>query len=427
MPFLTMSTLLLMAGVFTGGCLVAWWVNDRKHERARELLEESMTRALEARYHVYQDLEQSFHRLFSSLDDMRDQWQEPVVIQPEQSMPEHNLMRVDNPELWDLEREYERRYAEALAEVAQKGQRVTELMDQVEELEPTALKQAELEAQMGQMEDNQRALEETRQARVVELNQRIAELEPLQDEVVEMRSHLERAVGDVTEWRNKHESLVLSSTEEKALLAQEVEDLGRRMGELQESQRSVEEAAHEKIASLESQIREREEQVAETQGRVDELTSEVESKESQLFMRDELVAERDKQVADMSEELQRTSTERDSRLEELQAAQNEVARLEAQWQAATGEGEEMRSKLLSNLSHFEAAHSMLSQLKPMLEQLEDKLTVEVDEPAAALPAEQVSEPVSEPMEMVEAVGDSAEEFDLSVLDMDVEPDSPEKS
>jgi hypothetical protein len=424
MPFLTISTLLLLSGVFGGGCLIAWYVTDRRHERRRVLLEETMTRELEQRYHVYQDLEQSFHRVFSRLDEMKDHW----MVSPETSMPEHSLMRVDNPELWDLEREYERRQAEQLAEISDKSRRVVELMEKIQVLEPLAQQLAERDCEFVQMEENQRALEETRRARVGELTAQVEELEPLVDEVCDLRSQLERAGQDVRAWRDKHDSSYLRSTEDQARLQQQMDECNVQLEQQVAAQAEVERKCDEQLEHLKGQVSERDERIEAVCGEVDELKSEVEARDSQLFMRDELVKERDSQLADVNEELARTRTERDRKLEEVTARDARLEELESAWSEATGQVAAQRSKLMNNLSSFEAAQSMLSQLKPMLDALESNLTVEekaaMDLAQAQVEPEVVVEDVDEELhQQVEALVEMDDVVDLEEP-IDVPIDEP---
>jgi chromosome segregation ATPase len=444
MPFLTISTLLLLFGVFGCGWLAAWYVTDRRHERQRALLEETMMRELEQRYHVYQDLEQSFHRVFRRLDEMKAHWMESSEL----VMPAHSLMRVENPELWDLEREYERKHADALAEISDKSRRVVELMERIETLEVMSQQLAERDREFVQMEENQRALEETRRARVADLTQRVEELESVEGEVEELRGQVEQAGEDVRNWRDKHDSLYLRSTEDQARLKQELEALQQQLEEQVARGDQVESANTEQLEDLKSQIVRREERLEEVCAEVEQLKSDVEFRDSQLFMRDELVKERDKQVAEISEELSRARTERDRKIEELSARDARLEELERAWGEANGQVAAQRSKLMHQLSSFQTAQSMLSQLKPMLDALESNLTVEeqtalddVHSKAEEAPEVEESEQVedreevaqTEPMsvdelpsalpaesETVDAT--PTEEFDLSVLDGDEEDD-----
>ncbi len=343
-----------------------------------------MTRQLEQRYHVYQDLEQSFHSLYSRLDEMQASWVETTKAAP----PEHSLMRVDNPELWDLEREYERRQAEQLSEISDKSRRVAELMGRIEALEPLAEQLAERDREFVALEESQLALE------------------PLKDEVCDLRAQVEQADQDIRDWRDKHDRLLLESTEDQARLREEIEAT-----QLQ----------------LEEQLATRAEAERESQELIESMRADVESKASQLFLRDELIGERDTQVAEVTEELNRTRAEHDQKVEELAARDARLTELEDSWSAASGQVAEQRSKLMSHESHFEAAQSMLSQLKPLLTALENNLTVEEqaaaenaldevlpeiqpeieEEPAAALPIK-TEDPETAP----------DEEFDLSVFDGD---------
>ena len=420
MPFLTIAVVLFLVGVFCGGGLLAWHLTERKNERQRAVLEEQMTRALEDRYKVYQELERGYHRVISRLEQMEQQWAErtrPV-------MPEHTILRVENPELWDLEREYERRQAEQLAEISGKSQRVVQLMDRLEALEPLNQQLAERDREYVQLEETHRALEETRRERVTELEQRLRELEPFRDEANALREALEAAGREVENWRGQVDAVVLQSAETSAGL----------QGQIEESQQAcAERAAH--VAALQEEVAGRDRQLGELHQAVDALRAEVEARESQVFMRDELVREREKQLAAVEEELARTRTERDRKIEELSAHQQKLRELEDSWKRASGQVEQQRSRLAEHLSTFESAQVMLSQLKPLISELESNLTADdarrTGEPAGGVEAEieledhpvHVDEPTGAMPHQPEEDGfgpDVEATFDLSVLDEDEE-------
>ena len=350
MPFLSIATSLLVVGVFCAGGLAAWFLSERKHERQRAMLERSMTRALEERYHVYQDLERSFHQVFARIDQMEAEWvtrQQPVE-------PQHTITRIENPELWDLEREFEHRQAEHLTEISEKSRRVVELMKRIEALEPLSQQLGERDREYVQLEETHRVLEETRRARVTELERRIHELEPAANETQAARAQAEASLREVEEWRGR-----CGAVEEQ----------------LDRTRVAIEErAAH--VAALEQGVADRDGRIGELQGRVDEIEAEVEAVESKVFMRDELVKEREQQLAEVEAELAHTRTERNRKIEELAALQEQLLSIENSWHSASGEVEQQRSKLAEHLSTFESAQVMLSQLKPLISQLESNLNAE---------------------------------------------------
>ena len=465
MPFITISTLFLLAGVFTGGCLLSWFLNDRKNERERARMEDSMTRALERRYEVYEDLEKSFHRVFASMDEVRERWSEQMasvqqsvdgslgqttfvregveelvgrvdamgaelhakmeavlamadempamVTDPSprasgefmgpvgfRGEPSHALMRVENPELWDLEREYERRNAEQLAEISAKSRRVQELMDKIDALEPVALQlqerdaefvaleagHGELESKLEQLEreseelaKTNRALEETRRARVAELTQRVEELEVVEVEAGELRKLIERQRSELDEQGGKVTDLECKYTEVSVELdgvrkehttAVEVAAVERVRfeRELDDKQQTVE--------RLNASITELEQTVRDLHAKVEGLEERAASLTSELNSRDEILADREQSVSRLQAELTGLQSELEQRAQELDERERKFEELQGAWRMATGQVELQRSKLASHMNHFHAAQEMLSQLKPMLEELETRLTTE---------------------------------------------------
>ena len=574
MPFLTISTLLLLASVFTGGCLVTWWIQDRRFQRERDDLEDSMTRALEARYLVYQDLENSLLGITKQFDLLERQWQdrmEQTQIMFASSLtggeasggrPESfergdaPMSRGEDPQGWDLEKEYERRQADQLTEISEKSQRVVELMEKLEALEPTVNELADRDVQFVQMEEMHNELADTLRVRVAELQDQARAGEALEKELEGLRDVLATRDEQVAEWQGKYcdtlrqledaeqrteevgaghservatleeelkerlaqveelqsnldsveremtalsalmtegEQAVRTRDEQIAELEQQVTSLNESVCSGEEAQHSQEESmrelrtnmdalseelasAREQVSAQEAQLQTREDQLeelrqnfesldqesaslkemvsgnetalAERQQRIDELESsmatvqaeadsmrkrlaqheedlvnragmlerlettiaslekEIVSKNASLARSEEEASEGAQRIEGLQSELHETKEELNRVLEEVQAKGQDLEELRTEWEHANEQLDSQRSALAERDQHLNAAHMMLSELKPLLEQLESNLDAE-DEPAGALPVKpEAEEPVSK------------EEFDLSALDED---------
>jgi len=421
-----------------------------------------MTQALEQRYHAYEDLEQSVHRLFGRMDEVRERWQEQLagvsasvegnlgetsfvrrgiegliggVEEIGQELrsrldtaldggrwlePNHTLMRVENPELWDLERAFERRNAEQLAEISAKSQRVTELMDKIMSLEPTALQLAErdrefvaleeqhhellarterLEGEREQLTATNQALAETRRVRVAELTQRLAaELESRKQEV----GALETRVAELTE---RAELERASQAQEQSSHEQEVSALQARVAELsegrelelrthkqalgelefhvaelcverdglrQEYETSIEVAGEQRV-QFEGELDLERQAVQDLRARVVELDGRALALGEEVRGRDEILADRELRLDQLQTRLKELQAALETRAAELDERERKLRELQGAWRLATGQVESQRTRLATHKNSFQAAQQMLAQLKPMIVELETRL------------------------------------------------------
>ena len=346
------------------------------------------------------------------------------------SVRPNTTMRSDNPELWDLERQFERRQAAQVAEIFEKSQRVVELMERIESLEPLAHDIAERDGEIERMKQAHTEAQAAGRKHAAELERRLETLAGIASEVEGLRERLQHAKDEVRERDDEVDALRLQSSQEKAHLEQQVEQRDHWLEEARASQATAERESDEKIAHLRDEVRERERQIETAKHANDALQTELESKESALSRRDEMILEGDEKAARLREEVR----ERDRRLDganqagealraelrskdselgvrgehvreleaevgrqggELEALRAELARaneeLEARgrekrelteaWTEATAELEQQRAKLHTSAGHLLATQSVISELRPMLESLETKLTSEAGEPA----------------------------------------------
>jgi chromosome segregation ATPase len=458
MPFFTISTVFVLAAVFAAGGLVSWYLNDRKHERERERLEQSMTRALEQRYHMYESLEASVRSLFTRMDEVRERWQEQLagvrasvegnlgessfvrrgvegligrveeidarfhskldsMLQAGAATralePSHTLMRVDNPELWDLEREFERRNAEQLSEISAKSQRVTELMDKITSLEPTALQLAErdrefvaleeqhhqlqararqLEAEREQLAATNQALAETRRVRIAELNQRLeSELQARKHEVGELEARVAELVERGEQQDRTHRQALAELEARVAELVARAEQEGRThkqaLGELefrvaelcverdglrQEYETSIEVASEQRL-QFERELDAEREAAQDLRARIAELEGRALALGEEVKGRDEILADREMRLDQLQTRLRELQSALETRAAELDERERKFQELQSAWRLATGQVESQRTRLATHKNHFQAAQQMLAQLKPMLVELETRL------------------------------------------------------
>jgi chromosome segregation ATPase len=285
MPILTFPLALVFSTCFVVGCLVTWALQERRRRQERDELERQMTRALQTRYEVYEGLEQTVVKLVTKFDAMESEFkqrlmqsgapQRPMASAVEQ--PERGLrVRSSNPELWDIEREHHRVTSEQLAEIARRSTRITELMEQVQALEPAKNKlESELTGLRHRFDNavaNAAEFEQAANAKVGRLETRVGELEPL-------GSLLELAQRDLERARAEHAQLDNAARER-------AEQYEQRLREL--------EPLVERVAQLEGVVQRRDAELGEQRQRVAELEPlAVRSAELET-----LVSERDSEVGD---------------------------------------------------------------------------------------------------------------------------------
>ncbi len=517
MPILTFPLALALTTCFIVGSLVTWVLGDRRRRAEREELERQMTRALQTRYEVYEGLEQTVIKLVTKFDAMEGEFKQRLLqTQPPPTRagatPDRSVrLRSANPELWDIEREHHRVSSEQLAEISRRSARITELMEQVQKLEPAkdkleqelvALRQrfetavanaAEFEqashAKVGRLETRvaelepltslleaarrdlaaaidarQQALEQSAR-REQELQRRIELLAPLEERVQQLDEVIARRDSEVGESKLRILELEGEFAGAKQMLAKESaraaelnaqasksqqelasaksqlettrasqESLSKELesarkeltqtsqrceiytadltkarvaldearGQALSAQKSVEQKSA-RIAALESELAGARAQSQQQQARFDEALAKhegqanaaqarAEAAEAELRGLRDAHAAHQAQSAEQVRALSAAAEATQAQLEQLRAAQaSEQAKSAERVQALTRELEQARgeltlhrAKLAAHSSHVVEAWSVLSELKPMLETLEQKLK-ESDEPGAALP------------------------------------------
>lgn len=346
MPILTFPLALVFSTCFVVGCLVTWALQERRRRHERDELERQMTRALQTRYEVYEGLEQTVVKLVTKFDAMENEFKERLMQAgaPQRSkpntveQPERGLrMRSSNPELWDIEREHHRVTSEQLAEIARRSTRITELMEQVQALEPAKNKlESELSSLRHRFENavaNAAEFEQAAHAKVGRLEARVGELEPL-------GSLLELAQRDLDRARAEHAQAEAAAQE----LSTQYE---ARLREL--------EPLVARVAQLEGAVQQRDAELGEQRQRVAELEPlAVRSAELET-----LVSERDSEVGDQKLRILELEGEfagaklaldkQRARAAELEkgakALEQELAAANAQVAAARGAQESARGEL----------------------------------------------------------------------------------
>jgi chromosome segregation ATPase len=502
MPILTFPLALALSTCFVVGSLVTWVLQERRRRLEREELEREMTRALQTRYEIYEGLEQTVIKLVTKFDAMEGEFRQRLA----QSAPARGgnsdrtvRVRSANPELWDLEREHHRVTSEQLAEISRRSQRITELMEQLQTLEPVKHKlESELSGLRHRYENavaNSTEFEQASGLKIERLEARVAELEPLGSMLEACRRELQtaqaerdqaieagaRQVADLNqrvevlaqaEARVEElENLVATRDNEAGeqslrILELEGEFAGAKQSlaksqarctqldetcktmyrELQEAQsqlaslrtshdnvwKELDVAKHELTASAQrcdvytadlATAREELESARnsangsqklaqETQARVVQLEGELADARGQIETQR---AKYDDSIAELRERAQLAEAKSASIEEALEgvreahgaeqaAANQRIASLTTDLEAARTELLLHRAKLAARSSHVVEAWSVLSELKPMLETLEQKLK-ESDEPPAALPSSRSAQQAAPSTPTTDAIKD----------------------
>jgi chromosome segregation ATPase len=389
-------------------------------------------------------------------------------------------LRSQNPDLWDIEREYQRIQAQQSAELAQQRARVVELMGQLESLEPSKLAvmtelataQARYENALANAKDNERSLTDSAarmQARVrqleplesqleaarrdlaqaqtarqaneqahsvelANLQTQLAFLQPLEAQVEQLHSEVARSKRDLAERDGKFKSTLDEREREAARWKSECEqhtgraallearcasleaDAARPRRELEEVRRTLEVTRNSQAEMQREYDRCRSDLVqSEQRGKhqaavVAEVGTMAQNLRAELEQAQRALNEKSAQRTQFERELASTKAEIESARSTAQASQAKAASLEltleqvrkefAASSAATQaeiamlnnalgssktEVERQRARITAHSHHVEAAWSVLSELKPMLESLEKNL--KVDASAAPAPAQ----------------------------------------
>lgn len=417
MPILTFPLALSLTTCFVAGSIVTWVLGERRRRMEREETERQMTRALQTRYEVYEGLEQTVIKLVTKFDAMESEFKQRLGQGSNiRSSGERSVrVRSSNPELWDMEREHHRVSSEQLAEIARRSVRITELMEQLQALELDKSKlESELESLKHRYDNaiaNAAEFEQVSNIKVERLQARVCELEPL-------GSLLEAAQRDLAEARSARAQSEQAATAMQERLAQLEDAVARREAEVGEQTLRVLELEGEfsgakqalatqsaRRAELETQAKAAQQELANVKAQLDTersshavLSKDLEAARQELaqaLQRCEIYTnDLTKARAALDEargqalSTQKALEESKSRLAQLES---ELAEARSQAQALSTDLERgraelvlHRAKLAAHSSHVVEAWSVLSELKPMLETLEQKLK-DTEGPAAALP------------------------------------------
>lgn len=405
-----------------------------------------MTRALQSRYAAYEGLEQSVIKLMTKFDAIEKEFRQKLAeaSNPGAVYDKTLMLRSQNPELWDLERDHHRVQSEQLGELARQSARVVELMQQVEALGPNAEK---LEAELGHLRmryDNAVAnasdAERVSNSKIERLEQRVSQLEPLTSMHEAARRELamlhksaqEHAQAAATEIQALQGRIVFLTEAEKRAQALQVTMANRerecaahtqRTGEVERELRDTKanvQAAEQRCTAL-TQERDATKKVAadiqvtleRTRDSQSELQRDLDKCRAQLVESEKHRKTREAEVADLDHALQQAQAEVAAVRAELgdtrSHSKSEQDKLEQAIKAAKAENAIYRLKLDHHSSHVEQAWSVLTELKPMLETLEQKLKSS-DDPPPALP-----QPAPEKQQQSQPQP-ASEKFDLSLLD-----------
>jgi len=326
--------------------------------------------------------------------EWRDRQPTPALDRTKQTL------RRDAPEIWDLERDFERRQADQLAEIGEKSQRLVKLMERIESLEPLLDEIALRDRELGQLKETVCALEETERAVGVKLERRTRTLYDVKTEAEGLRATILKADEDARERDVEIEAL-----------RQQIDERDLRLEEARTHQ-----------AALERELQERNHRAEDANHERDAIKAELESRTAALFKRDELIQEADEQIAGLREEIRerdrcvadanqrnealRTDLEaiegevqlRDAAVltleehvdrldEELATVRDELTQANEALEARERENQELSEAQVSTAGAVELTQSLLAELKPLFESLETTIGPGLDEEKAALPSE----------------------------------------
>ncbi len=369
MPILTFPLVLALTTCFIVGSLVTWVLGERRRRMEREEVERQMTRALQTRYEVYEGLEQTVIKLVTKFDAMESEFKQrltqspPAAARAGAASDRSVRMRSANPELWDIEREHHRVTSEQLAEISRRSARITELMEQVQKLEPAKDKlEQELCALRQRFETavaNAAEFEQASHVKVDRLQARVAELEPL-------TSLLETARRDL--------AAVIDARQ------QALDEAARRQEELQSR---IEQLAplEERVQQLDDVVARRDSEVGESKLRILELEGEYAGAKQMLAKETARLAEFTAQASKSQQELASTKSQldslrasHDSVWKELESAKKELQQTSQRCEIYTTDLtkarvalDESRAQALSAQKAIEHSTARVAELEAELE------------------------------------------------------------
>ena len=308
-----------------------------------------------------------------------------VEAEPEQILAESHgedllqtqaTLRAQDERAWDLERDFERRHSVQLTEIAEKSARVSELMSQIEALEPLLSRNNELTRQLAEVCDARQVLEGTERAQAAALEQRAVELETAGREAQDLRMQLteattaaraqqEHAGEQIEERDNRIESLCGQIKEVQ-------QDLETRTAALFKRDEMVL-AADQELADLREELREQDRELTAANEALTELKSELASADTALRERQESGGELKQVLATVELELQAVRDQLNTTSATLNSSQKQKDEFEDALASAKGEVEHHRAKCRASARHLTATQSVIEELAPMLRSLETTL------------------------------------------------------
>ncbi|MCK6445448.1 MAG: hypothetical protein L6Q99_03570 [Planctomycetes bacterium] len=376
-----------------------------------------------------------------------------VPTEPQHALRHLPTVRSENPELWDLEREYERRRTEQLDEVWAKSARLVRLMDRVEALEPLPGRLAERERELaaarevlgalqrahGTLEEQYRASadalrtsEENWRAERADTERLKAEVERLGRELEHLTTMLHQREDELVEQGRRYDALLAHDDEEHKRFESEMAEAERRLEEAEARRANSEAERDARIAALADEVRGRDTTIEQKHRWAESLAAELDVARSEIANRSTQLAERDgdlrrveselasvrlerdadvrrleRELADLraqrevdarrfadelaesrreresetrmlGDELAAARAERDATAAALERSRGEHRELEATWRTTLEQLELARAERRKHDGHLAATLAALTEIRPMISALENKLQAQAE-------------------------------------------------
>ncbi len=221
---------------------------------------------------------------------------------------------------------------------------------------------------------------ETLGARAVELDARFAASALELASLVTRHAALERTSnGDIERWKSQCEATARElsvANDHGRELDERCRSLQSELGDLRsKSNENFEMQAH-RIATLESELESARKTCASLRGSIEELTDRCEVHAKSLDVRTRDLADRELRLSKVSARVEVLNLEI-SKAREAQVQRDErIGELERRATAAESENQKHRAMMAAHSQQFETAHSLLAELRPVIENLENELKSE---------------------------------------------------
>jgi len=268
------------------------------------------------------------------------------------------LGRSENPQLWDLELEYERRRADQLAEVGHKTARMVALMARVEELEPLVQRVAEREREVivlrnalaalesahqtlaeshKALSDSCHAYEAAREGAHAEALAQKAEIERQSAAAGQLRDYAANLEGQLVLRQREGEQAAASAQRKHNELADQVGSLERQLEESRASRADAEMVASAHIEALMSEVEDRNRSLDAARARaeaaqagLEECRNHLAERESALADRTQCLQHKEDEARHLRADLGRSNEALEQRAFELQGKDAESRSLRAE-------------------------------------------------------------------------------------------------